>query len=184
MTSTSLFILLNLFSFVYTVAVDCSNVIDDYQLNLRQQPHHFSSFVNSQPITKDVIRVMQYNLEWFFLDYYEPMDCPGDGCTWKNTSDARVHMNHLAKIIAATSPDILNLCEVQGCNELSELKNTLVNDYNMTGGIHYYLKEGTDTATGQNVALITNNGILPSSNLKRSDEMVDYPIPEIGRAHV
>jgi hypothetical protein len=38
---------------------------------------------------KNNLRIMQYNVEWLFLDYYKAADCPGDGCTWKNESHAK-----------------------------------------------------------------------------------------------
>ena len=31
---------------------------------------------------KNSFRLMQYNVEWLFLDYYSAADCPGNGCTW------------------------------------------------------------------------------------------------------
>ena len=70
---------------------------------------------------KDVIRIMQYNAEWLFLNHYSNFDCPGNDCSWKNTSEARTHMNHVANIIAEINPDVLNLCEVESCYELSEM---------------------------------------------------------------
>ena len=34
---------------------------------------------------KDKLRLVQYNVEWLFIDYYSPMNCPGSGCTWVNS---------------------------------------------------------------------------------------------------
>ena len=36
----------------------------------------------------DALRLMQYNVEWLFIDYYKSADCPGNGCTWHNESVA------------------------------------------------------------------------------------------------
>ena len=38
----------------------------------------------------NVLRIMQYNVEWLFIDPYS--GCPGDDCTWKNQSEAETHM--------------------------------------------------------------------------------------------
>ena len=37
---------------------------------------------------KNKLKIMQYNVEWLFLDYYKSADCPGNGCTWKNKTMA------------------------------------------------------------------------------------------------
>jgi exonuclease III len=125
--------------------------------------------------SKNSLRLVQYNVEWLFIDYYSPMDCPGNGCTWKSISDAETHMNYVANIIRALNPDVINLCEVEGCDELNMLSqfintNENSNDYNT------YLKKGTDTGTGQNVGLITK--VDPIVNLYRSEEKIEYPIPD------
>ena len=118
------------------------------------------SFVQSK------IRIMQYNVEWFFLKTYN--GCPGSSCTWPNLETATNHMNALAKVIGDLDPDIINLCEVEGCYELSQLSGLLNNSYNP------YLIFGTDTATGQNVGLLSK--ITPSVNLQRTAETHTYPV--------
>uniref|UniRef100_A0A6C0ITU8 Endonuclease/exonuclease/phosphatase domain-containing protein n=1 Tax=viral metagenome TaxID=1070528 RepID=A0A6C0ITU8_9ZZZZ len=123
--------------------------------------------------SKNTLRLVQYNVEWLFIDYYSAMDCPGNGCTWKTLSDAEIHMNYVADTIRALNPDILNLCEVEGCDELNILKN-LLNTTNTINPYNTYLKKGTDTGTGQNVGLITK--IDPITNLYRSNEKIEYPI--------
>jgi hypothetical protein len=30
---------------------------------------------------KSKLRLVQYNVEWLFVDYYSPLNCPGTGCT-------------------------------------------------------------------------------------------------------
>jgi hypothetical protein len=64
---------------------------------------------------------VQYNVEWLFVDYYAPMDCPGAHCTWANQSEAITHMKYVADVLETLQPDILNLCEVEGCDELNML---------------------------------------------------------------
>jgi hypothetical protein len=99
---------------------------------------------------KNKLRLVQYNVEWLFIDYYAPMNCPGDGCTWKNITEANTHMNYVAKVVADLNPDIINFCEVEGCDELTILGEQLDGTYTP------YLKKGTDTGTGQNVGMLTS----------------------------
>ena len=116
---------------------------------------------------KTNIRIMQYNTEWLFVDYYASSDCPGQGCTWKNQSEAETHLSYVAKVIQNLQPDIVNICEIEGCDELNLLlKNT---------GYSPYLINGKDTSTGQNVGMLTK--IPPLVNLYRTEEHVNYPIP-------
>ena len=117
---------------------------------------------------KNSLRLVQYNVEWLFIDYYAGMDCPGNGCTWNSVSDAQTHMSYVANTIKILQPDIINFCEVEGCHELNMLKEQLDSTYNS------YLKKGTDTSTGQNVGMLTR--IDPLVSLYRSEEKVSYPI--------
>jgi exonuclease III len=117
---------------------------------------------------KSTLRLVQFNVEWLFVDYYSAMDCPGNGCTWHSVEDAQTHMSYVANVITNLNPDIINLCEVEGCDELNLLKEQLDSSYTP------YLKKGTDTGTGQNVGLLTK--IDPLVNLYRSEEKVNYPI--------
>ena len=117
---------------------------------------------------KSKLRIVQYNVEWFFLDYYSSMNCPGDGCTWKNLTESQTHMDYIAKRIQTINPDIINLCEVEGCDELNSLKDLLDGTYVP------YLKKGTDTSTGQNVGMLTR--IDPIRSLYRTELKYNYPI--------
>ena len=121
-------------------------------------------------VNKNNLRIIQYNAEWLFLDYYSPMDCPGNGCTWKNESEAQIHLNYVAQVLNELNPDIVNICEVEGCDELHALTIAL-NDTSYVP----YLKKGTDTSTGQNVGMLTR--IDPISNISRIDSKYTYPIP-------
>jgi exonuclease III len=120
-------------------------------------------------VNKSNLRLMQYNVEWLFIDYYSAMNCPGDGCTWKNTSEALTHMEYVAKTIMDLNPDIVNFCEVEGCDELNMLKDELDGTYLP------YLKKGTDTGTGQNVGMLTR--IDPHISLYRDESKYYYPLP-------
>jgi exonuclease III len=117
---------------------------------------------------KNKLRIVQYNVEWLFIDYYSSMDCPGDGCTWKNQTEAETHMDLVVKRIKDINPDIINFCEVEGCDELQMLRDKLDNNYVP------YLKKGTDTSTGQNVGMLTR--IDPVRSLYRSESKYAYPI--------
>ena len=117
---------------------------------------------------KNTLRLVQYNVEWLFIDYYKNMDCPGSGCTWHTISDAQTHLSYVANVIKSLQPDIINFCEIEGCDELNMLKEQIDTTYNA------YLKQGTDTATGQNVGILTH--IDPVVSLYRSEEKIAYPI--------
>lgn len=117
---------------------------------------------------KDKLRIVQYNVEWLFIDYYSPMNCPGNGCTWTTQMDAETHMNYVADVVKDLNPDIINFCEIEGCDELNILKSKLDDSYNP------YLKKGTDSSTGQNVGMLTR--VDPLVSLYRSEVKFNYPI--------
>jgi exonuclease III len=117
---------------------------------------------------KSLLRLAQYNAEWLFIDYYAAADCPGNGCSWKNQSEAQTHLTYIQKIIGTLNPDIINFAEVEGCDELGLL---IENDKSYLP----YLKKGTDSATGQNVGFLSS--IDPTKDLYRTEERISYPIP-------
>uniref|UniRef100_A0A6C0DPK3 Endonuclease/exonuclease/phosphatase domain-containing protein n=1 Tax=viral metagenome TaxID=1070528 RepID=A0A6C0DPK3_9ZZZZ len=121
------------------------------------------------------LRIVQYNVEWLFMDYCASSDCPGAGCTWKNKTSANAHIKTTSNIISNLSPTIINLCEVEGCDELNELvKNIETTVSPSVSLLTPYLRKGKDTSTGQNVALLTR--ITPSVSLYRTEERYNYPI--------
>jgi exonuclease III len=122
--------------------------------------------------SKNTFRIVQYNVEWLFVDYYAPMDCPGAHCAWNNQSEALIHMDYVANVVGSLQPDILNLCEVEGCDELNLLISP---DYLSDTSYIPYLKQGTDTSTGQNVGMITR--LDPQVSLFRTEEKMQYPVP-------
>lgn len=129
---------------------------------------NYNNVTEDRRYNKNKLRIMQYNVEWAFLDYYSNSDCPGNGCTWKNETHSMEHFNHLSKVINNLNPDIINFCEIEGCNELNYLKNITSIDYNG------YLIKGSDTSTGQNVGMLTK--MDPIDDLTRTDEKYSYPI--------
>lgn len=118
---------------------------------------------------KTKLRIVQYNVEWLFIDYYSEMNCPGDGCTWKNQTAAQTHMNTVVNRVQSLNPDIINFCEIEGCDELNMLKAKLGPSYMP------YLKKGTDSSTGQNVGMLTR--VDPLKSLYRTEDRYNYPIP-------
>lgn len=118
---------------------------------------------------KSTFRLMQYNVEWLFTDYYSNAQCPGSGCPWANQTQAQTHMEWVGNVISELKPDYVNLCEVEGCDELNELVGEL------DGSYMPYLIKGTDSATGQNVGIISR--IDPVVNLYRDETRYTYPIP-------
>ena len=117
---------------------------------------------------KTNLRIVQYNVEWLFIDYYASSNCPGNGCTWLNVSEAKTHLEYVSNVIKELNPDIINLCEIEGCDELNMLIENLDNSYLP------YLKKGTDSSTGQNVGMLTR--IDPIVNLYRTEDRFNYPI--------
>jgi exonuclease III len=117
------------------------------------------------------LRIVQYNAEWLFIDYFSTSHCPGYGCTWVNDSEAEIHLSYVSNIINELNPDIINICEVEGCDELNLLIKNM-NNYQYSP----YLIKGKDTATGQNVGILSK--IDPDVNLHRDESRVTYPIPD------
>ena len=151
-----IFQLASIFAFLYT-AIDATNT-NDTQCYAVSQP----------PVTHSVskLRIMQYNVEWLFLKTYN--GCPGSSCSWPNLAAATTHMQYVADVIKTYNPDILNLCEVEGCYELGQMNSLLGNVYTP------YLLYGTDTSTGQNVGILTKYS--PSTSLSRSATKHAYPV--------
>jgi exonuclease III len=112
------------------------------------------------------LRIMQYNVEWLFLKTYN--GCPGTSCSWPNVNDATTHLQKVANVIRTFNPDIMNLCEVEGCYELEQLNALLGGAYTP------YLLFGTDTSTGQNVGILTKYS--PSVSLQRTSATHAYPV--------
>lgn len=115
---------------------------------------------------KNIVRLIQYNVEWMFYDEYS--GCPGSSCVWANQSEVLTHMDYISNIINDLNPDIVNFCEIEGCDEI----NMLINRTNPF--FSPYLIKGTDSATGQNVGMMTL--IDPTFDLYRVETKYKYPI--------
>ena len=134
-----------------------------------QCPYISNSTNHDNRTNKNRLRLVQHNIEWMFYDYYSNSNCPGSGCVWTNQSEVLTHMDYISQIINDLEPDIINFCEIEGCDELNMIKSRTNPSYNP------YLIKGTDTATGQNVGMLTL--IDPVVNLFRTETKYSYPIP-------
>ena len=115
------------------------------------------------------LKIVQYNVEWLFIDYFSRADCPGNGCSWKTKSDAETHLKTISDVISKINPDIINFCEVEGMTELNMLVENLGTDYKP------YFVKGKDNITGQNVGLLSK--FVPTKLPYRTENRCTYPIP-------
>jgi len=109
------------------------------------------------------IRLATFNAEWLF---------PGNDKSPWTTMQAEEHLTNVSVAVSQLNADILALQEVYDCNMLLRLIEKL--DKLGATGYKGYLVQGTDTATQQNVALITR--VDPISNLVRTANRVAYPL--------
>jgi exonuclease III len=123
--------------------------------------------IGDRRIDKNTFRVVQYNVEWLFIDEYNNQ-CPGSSCTWANQSEALKHMDYVSDVINSIGGDYINFCEVEGCDELNMLIEKTNNDYKS------YLIKGSDTSTGQNVGILTKVDV--NTDLQRNDGKYTYPV--------
>jgi exonuclease III len=137
---------------------ECPNIVDSLNSEIDRREN------------KNQLRLVQYNVEWLFIDYYSGSNCPGDGCTWKNASEAETHMEYVSDVVNKLKPDIIHFCEIEGCDELNMLSSLLDNNTAYSP----YLIKGTDTSTGQNVGMLSK--IDPVRNLYRTELKYSYPI--------
>ena len=148
--------LTNFISGIYSLDSECSYLLSK----------QFNS--SDRRTDKNIIRLVQYNVEWMFYDYYSASNCPGSGCVWPNQSEVLIHMDYISNIINDLNPDIVNFCEIEGCNEIGMIINKTNPLFNP------YLIKGTDTTTGQNVGMMSL--INPIIDLYRVETKYDYPI--------
>lgn len=149
------------------LAIICTLFVIGVRANSNDTQCAIVSNADPNPIIAGTsVRLMQYNVEWFFLKTYN--GCPGTSCSWQNLAEATTHMEYIADVIKKYDPDIINLCEVEGCYELGQLNGLLGNAYQT------YLLFGTDSSTGQNVGLMTK--WTPTANLQRSSATHAYPV--------
>lgn len=147
----------------------------------------FSLLLSSLSLASS-LRIVQYNVEWLFTDYYAPADCPGNGCSWASLSNATTHLSAVADILRTLNPDLVSLCEVEGISQLEQLNDAIQEgkdgkewEEKENEGYNSYLIPGNDTSTGQNVGLLVTKPYSPSIQLVRTEQRASYPIDEIGK---
>eukprot|EP01062_Namystynia_karyoxenos_P065942 TRINITY_DN59995_c0_g1_i1.p1 TRINITY_DN59995_c0_g1~~TRINITY_DN59995_c0_g1_i1.p1 ORF type:complete len:413 (+),score=123.38 TRINITY_DN59995_c0_g1_i1:75-1241(+) len=106
-----------------------------------------------------------YNLYWLFDGIDDHAGAP-----WGTEARADEHIRHMARQLDRVDADVYVLQEVEHCGTLSALRAAMAN------GTQYecYLVQGADSATGQDVALLTR--IDPSVALARTEQRASYPV--------
>jgi len=119
--------------------------------------------------SNSTFRLVQWNAEWLFVDGAD--NCPGTTCPWSDSKAASKHLTTVASVIADLKPDLLNLCEVESCDELT----LLTQDSQLSSmGYKPYMIHGTDDSTGQDVGMLTL--LDPQQDLYRNEARASYPI--------
>jgi len=150
-------------------------------LSLSTDPECPYAPLEPQPWNASSLRLVQYNAEWLFTDYYAPMNCPGSGCTWITLDAAQEHLQRVCSVLSSWDADLIHLVEVEGCDELVQLVDCLqnskfkVDEQNQKPKYQTLLKRGTDSSTGQNVALLSR--LDPWTSLYRNESRMSYPLP-------
>jgi len=118
---------------------------------------------------KSALTIATFNAEWLFWSNGNngpsnkcPADHSGGICPWANADEANDHLSKVAGLLSQVNADIIALQEVQDCVVLQCLIDEIGdNTYKP------YLIRGTDTATDQNVAIISR--VDPISALFRDE---------------
>ncbi|MEM8997703.1 MAG: endonuclease/exonuclease/phosphatase family protein [Acidobacteriota bacterium] len=103
------------------------------------------------------LSLLHWNVE-FLWDGVAPEDGEADlDFAWRGSPEkAEAHMEEIAETLRRVDADLVNLTEVEGPDALD-----LFNRRHLAGhGYRPYLVEGTDTATGQDVALLSRHELL------------------------
>lgn len=110
----------------------------------------------------DKLRIVQFNAEWLFMT-----PCQAYGCPWANQEEQQQHISAISNVLTELQPDLAHFAEVENCDVLAAIAPEPI--------LYPYLIEGKDTATHQNVGLLTK--IDPLVPLNRTEERVQYPVP-------
>lgn len=109
------------------------------------------------------LRLVQFNVEWLFMT-----PCQAYGCPWANEEEQQEHITTISKVLEELQPDMAHFAEVENCDALMAITPD--------PALYPYLIQGKDTATHQNVGLLTK--IDPLKPLNRTEERVEYPVPD------
>jgi exonuclease III len=94
--------------------------------------------------------------------------CQEYGCPWANEEEQQEHITAISNVLTELQPDLAHFAEVENCDVLAAIAPEPT--------LYSYLIEGKDTATHQNVGLLTK--IDPLVPLNRTEERVQYPVPD------
>uniref|UniRef100_A0A7S1YH72 Endonuclease/exonuclease/phosphatase domain-containing protein n=1 Tax=Sexangularia sp. CB-2014 TaxID=1486929 RepID=A0A7S1YH72_9EUKA len=120
-----------------------------------------STHASDRRVDKASLSIVEFNAEWLFLSNYEKR--------WSSFAEAERHLDDVAAMLSRIQFDIAVLLEVESCDVLASLKTRLADP-----NLEYYLVPGTDSATGQNVGILTR--ITPDDpGLFRTSSRADYP---------
>lgn len=113
-------------------------------------------------VDKQRLRIVQFNAYWLFLENWSAV--------WQSAAEADAHASAIAAELDSLDADIVHLCEVESCATLATVRSKMRN------GEQYkiFFVLGTDTATGQNVVLLSR--VDPQALPQRSDERAAYPV--------
>jgi len=111
----------------------------------------------------DKLRLVQFNVEWLFMT-----PCQNYGCPWTDEEEQQEHITAISNVLTELQPDMAHFAEVENCDALISITPD--------PALYAYLIEGKDTATHQNVGLLTK--IDPLKPLNRTEERVEYPVPD------
>jgi len=143
-----------------TTSFNCNDI------TVKNQTHHIRR-----------LKIASLNAEWLFDGRDDPSyspwhpgktSCPGmKHCGTEE--GAQEHITKVSEYVKLVNADILNLVEVEDCDILREvIKRSSISDYQPL------LKKGIDTATKQNVAMLTK--YEPTEALYRLEAKESYPI--------
>jgi endonuclease/exonuclease/phosphatase family metal-dependent hydrolase len=101
-------------------------------------------------LDKTRLVLMTLNAE-FLWDGIAPEDGDADFARKGSRERAEAHMREIAGLIRAADADLVNLAEVENLQALERLNSFFLKDL----GYRAYLVDGNDTATGQDMGLLT-----------------------------
>jgi exonuclease III len=124
---------------------------------------------------KSHFRFVHYNADFLFW--------PKLTDDWPDAAQTEAHLDATVSLLRSLDADMIDMAEVHNCTTVSELArrlNTAQNSVRSSNSdsldsYRAYLVPGTDSATGQNVAVLSR--IEPAAPVRRSEARVSYPLP-------
>jgi hypothetical protein len=126
-----------------------------------------SSVVADRRSDKSRLRIVSFNAEFLFLVNWRTPLAP-DG-PWTSLKDAQQHAGTVAKEIDALDADVVVVLEAEGCAAVHYVRLLL----RTPGAWRVFLVPGLDSATGQEIVLLTRVDPLL---LWRTDDRVPWPV--------